>query len=99
MVCSWIFIILPTSCTTSTCAENTLRSLFGWQHGSTKDICPYVIFRCTPPSGGAAAQLEPVQLLPPSRDDKDVEQKKQAGASRGRVDGYPVPVRKASWLA
>ena len=74
-------------------AEKTLERLFGWTHGACKDICPTVVFRCTPPGGGTAIELEPVQLLPPSRDDRDVEQKKREGGKRGRVDGYPVPVR------
>lgn len=54
-----------------------------------------MVFRCTPPGGGTATELEPVQLLPPSRDDRDVANKKLEGGKRGRVDGYPVPVRRS----
>ena len=76
-------------------SEKTLARLFGWQHGSRRDICPTVVFRYAALAHGMPdVELPPVQLLAPSRDDIDVKSMQQPqSAGRVRVDGYTVPVR------
>lgn len=69
-----------------------MRSLFAWQHGSSKQHLPTVIFKLALTSG-ELVQLPPVSLNPPSRDDSVRLERKEQGLGKPKVDGYPVPVR------
>ena len=73
-------------------AEKTLQKLFGWQHGSDKNIRPTAVLRYVPAGSTQSVEAE-VQLLPPGRDDAEVQARKEEGGARPKVDGYRLPVR------
>ncbi|KAL4440451.1 hypothetical protein ABPG75_003452 [Micractinium tetrahymenae] len=78
---------VPTSITLT---KRTLKNLFAWQYGSSKQHVPSVIFKLAIASGEVVT-LPPVSLNAPSRDDSVRLEKKELGQGKPKVDGYPVP--------
>ncbi|KAL4431783.1 hypothetical protein ABPG77_002999 [Micractinium sp. CCAP 211/92] len=77
--------------------KRTLQKLFAWQHGSSKQHLPTVIFTLVL-SSCEVVQLPAVTLNAPSRDDNDSLQRAQQGQGRAKVDGYPVPANTVNQI-
>ncbi len=72
--------------------KRTLRRLWGWEHGATRDVCPALIVR-------AGGQERRVYLQRPPRGDADVGVLHAANAgARAKVVGYRFPTKDVRWL-